>query len=548
MSLRINNSNITQMKINGSNISLAKINGSIIFQLNAAIITLTFTDKTIKALSDVTGSYDFYYANNNGILVEYDKIVSFDLKANITSSYTHLNSLNVAPYEATKIVACERGTTNIISSSSLPSQFLFDSSSYGSKLYSVGLLSDTHIDGDGTDDSYSMNDLKKALQHFNDDESVEFTIINGDVTYDNRANDYVEYKNIIDTYSPNTPIKVIAGNHDDYSILEEYSGCSLYYEYTHNNDIYLFMGMSNASSTNPFTDEELIWLETKLEEYKNQRVFLFFHVGVKPVGLVNDLDDGVLGTTGQSATFRELIANYNNVVYFSGHSHLSYTLQKYGADANIATKTENMCYRVHIPSCGRPRVNDDGTAIDETYNNLIGSEGAILDVYENGIVIKGKDFSIDKYLPIAMYNMLIEVNSEAIESSYTIADSWANYNNANPDGKLTRGSLNVWMYNIEGNSSVLNGISLDFSVNGSYILEGSFDFNSYAGASRYFSIYIFKNGALFKEFNQTFDTSGTKFTATISQEVTTGNYQIIIGSYGNFEFGASADVLTFTPS
>ena len=49
MSLKINNSNISKIKINGSNILLAKINGEIVFQLENATITLTFTDKNIKA-------------------------------------------------------------------------------------------------------------------------------------------------------------------------------------------------------------------------------------------------------------------------------------------------------------------------------------------------------------------------------------------------------------------------------------------------------------------------------------------------------------------
>lgn len=543
MGVKINNSNISQMKINGANIGLAKINGSIVFQLNNATITLTIEDKKISAISDKNGSFDFYYANNNGILEDYDKIVSFNLKANVKSTYTHLNTLNIAPYQANKIAVCKSGTKSIISSSSLPTQFLFDSASFGNKLYSVGLLSDTHIDGDGTDDSYSMDDLKKALQYFNNDENIDFTIINGDVTYDNRTNDYVEFQKIKNNYSGNTPLKVIAGNHDDYSILQNYSGCSLYYEYTHNNDIFLFVGMSNGSSSNPFSTEELTWLQNKLEEYKNQRVFLFFHIGIEPVGLINELDSGFLGTTGQSATFRQLMTNYKNVIYFSGHTHLSYALQKYGTDANIKTN-DDMCYRVHIPSCGRPRLNESGTSIDETYNNLIGSEGAVLDVYDNGIVIKGRDFAKDKFLPIAMYGMLTKIE-QAGGGTYTLASSWVNYNKGNPDGKLTQGNLDVWMYG-SGGGTTLNGIAIDFTINGTLTLNASIDFNSYAGAPRYFSVYIFKDGALFKEFSQKFDTNGTKFTATISQEVTTGSYQLVVGSYNNFEFGASNDVINFS--
>lgn len=399
MSLRINNSNISQIKINGSNIQLAKINGEIVFQFDSATIKLTFTDKTIKAISDTTGSYDFYYANANGILDNYNKIAKFNLTANVTSSYTHLNSFNIAPYKATKIAVCKSGTTKILSSSSLPSQFLFDSSTYGTKLYSVGLVSDTHIDGDGIDTADSINDLKKALLLFKN-EGVDFIAHCGDVTEDGREVDYTAYTNAV---ADNTiPIKTIAGNHDNYSTLESITGNSLYYEYIPDgtNDIYLFLGSYQASTTNPFSDEELTWLETKLEEHKNKRVFLFLHYYCDPVGDANNLDNDDLGTTGQAATFRELMATHkDNVIYFSGHSHLTYELQEKVSTANINSATDTLPKRVHIPSTGRPRILTNGNVT----NDYVGSECSIMDVYENCIVIRGKDFAKGKYLPIANY-------------------------------------------------------------------------------------------------------------------------------------------------
>ena len=159
-------------------------------------------------------------------------------------------------------------------------------------------------------------------------------------------------------------------------------------------------------------------------------------------------------------------------------------------------------------------------------------------------MIKGRDFAIDKFLPIAMYSMLTEIE-QAGGGTYTLASSWVKYNNGNSDGKLTQGNLDVWMYG-SGGGTTLKGIAIDFTVDGTLTLDASIDFNSYAGAPRYFSIYIFKDGALFKEFSQKFDTNGTKFTATISQEVTTGSYQLIVGSYNNFEFGASNDIINFS--
>lgn len=450
MSLRINNSNITQIKINGSNIQLAKINGEIVFQFDSANIKLTFTDKTIKAVSDKDGSYDFYYANDNGIIEGYENIVSFDLKANVASSYTYFNSFNIAPYKATKIAVCKSGTTKILSSSSLPSQFLFDSSTYGTKLYSVGLISDTHVDGDGTDTADSINDLKKALTLFKN-ENVSFIAHCGDVTEDNRDSDYTAYSNIV---ADNTiPIKTIAGNHDSYSTLQSITGNSLYYEYIpdETSDIYLFLGSYQASTTNPFSDEELTWLETKLEEHKNKRVFLFLHYYCDPVGDANNLDNDDLGTTGQALTFRNLMTTYkNNVSYFSGHSHLTYKMQELVSTANVSLATDTMPIRVHIPSNGRPRILSNGSIT----NNYVGCECAIMDVYSNYIVIKGYNLSSNKIMPIAMYKIPFEVTTPIEVNLLKLLQAnaeWVSYSGT--EASVTFNSNNTLTITADGSGS-----------------------------------------------------------------------------------------------
>lgn len=406
MSLKINNSNISQLKINDSNISLAKINGEIVFQFKGTIITLKFTDKNIKAISDKDGSYDFYYAKGNKIIEDYDKIFSFDLKANVTSSYTYLNSFNIAPYEATKIVVCKSGTTKVLSSSSLPSQFLFDSSKYGSKLYSFGALSDVHIDGDGTDEISASSDFARALKFYNTNASL--IGISGDICRESGYEELSLYKNLVDT-NTSIPIYVSRGNHDcRYSIsdFETYTGGSLYFERTYNNDKFIFLGMNAENyGDSCFTTEELNWLETKLESYKNQRVFLFFHVFIpNTCGNINNLYpyDSLNSSSNKITKFINLMTTYKNVIYFSGHSHLEFACQKFGANANIFSNG-SACHRVHIPSCGYPRKNDKGTSATDTYDYNEGSEGYLVDVYENCIVLRGRDFEKGKFLPIANY-------------------------------------------------------------------------------------------------------------------------------------------------
>lgn len=405
MSFKIND-NIKQIKINGSNIQLAKINGSIVFQLEDATITLTFTDKTIKAVSTKTGTYDIYYASDTEIIEDYDKIVSFSLTANVTSSYTYLNTFNIAPYEATKIVVCEGGTTKIIASSSLPSQFLFDSSTHGNKLYSFGALSDVHIDGDGTDEASASNDFARALNFFNSKASL--VGISGDICCKSGYSELSLFKDLVDN-NATIPVYASRGNHDcryDLSDFVTYTGGNLYFEQTYQNDKFIFLGMNAENyGDSCFTTEELNWLETKLESYKNQRVFLFFHVFMPDTcGNINNLYPYSSLDTSSTIIqrFISLMTTYKNVIYFSGHSHLEFNCQRFGEDANIFSDGTT-CHRVHIPSCAKPRKNDTGTSSSNTYDYNDGSEGYLVDVYENAIVLRGRDFEKGKYLPIANY-------------------------------------------------------------------------------------------------------------------------------------------------
>ena len=473
--LKINGSNIGQIKINGFNIKLAKINNQVVF--GDAKYTLTYSSYTYKFSGIDRGNYSIKYANGDTILEDYDSIAEI---TGTSGTYNSLINLNIAPKDATKVVLVK--DNEIKASINLPGDF---EKVIGTPLYSVGLISDTHIDGDGTDTADSINDLKKALTLFKN-KNVSFIAHCGDVTEDNRTSDYTAFSNAI---ADNTiPLKTIAGNHDSYSKLEEITGNSLYYEHVVGNDVYLFLGAYKTTNrVEPFSTEELSWLETKLSSYTNKRVFLFFHYYCSPVGNANNLDNDSLAKTGQALTFRNLMNTYkNNVIYFSGHSHLTYKLQELVSTANVSLATDEMPIRVHIPSTGRPRILSDGTIT----HNYVGSECAIMDVYSDYIVIKGYDLSLNKILPIAMYKIpiaggtgsegsggsgdsggisnpsdtaLTQQYSSSHEATPNIANpptgayNWKYAPRINPDGSFPNSTWNAfghWMttYKIEGAS------------------------------------------------------------------------------------------------
>lgn len=393
--MKINNSKISKIKFNGYFIKLVKINSNIVYQDE---ISMSLSNKTITITGD--GTYDIYYADNNGVIANYDKICRLS-----NSSYDHLNELNIAPNSATNIVACNAGTTNIVASIVLDDSI--KDNIIENKLYSVGILSDIHIDNDGTDEGLSQNDFQNALTFFKNS-NADFVGIAGDITNSyGDATDYSAYNSIVNNNS-DIPIKVCAGNHDVQTNYESYLGISKNYVYEHQGDIYIFLSLNDWNYNNPLTNEQITWLSNTLKQNKNNRVFLFFHFYIDPVGNVNSIYQKNLcisdteGTTGYE--FRQLMSEYkDNIIMFSGHSHLKLELQELGLDANIRGKNNNCCTLVHISSCARPR--------DKNRNDIYGgSQGCLMDVYESKVILKGIDFVKNKYLPIATYKIDFKVD------------------------------------------------------------------------------------------------------------------------------------------
>ena len=148
------------------------------------------------------------------------------------------------------------------------------------------------------------------------------------------------------------------------------------------------------------------------------------------------------------------------------------------------------------------------------------------------------------YLAVFIWRKVADTE-EAVKNNYIVADAWENYNSGGPDGNLNYNELEVWMYNYDSTPDVLDGISLDFEIEGNYNLIGNFNFYSYEGAPRNFGIYIYKDGELYKELPQQFDALGSAFDVSIEEELETGTYQMVIGAYNNFEFGIGKGDISF---
>lgn len=281
----------------------------------------------------------------------------------------------------------------------------------GNKLYSFGALADVHV----THSDLTMRKFQKALNYLNDTEKVKFTCIAGDMTSSGTVEQFESYRNAVASYSPNIPVYDCMGNHDcqdtavaPFLTLEStipYIGRGLYYSFTQENDIFIMFSMSgwySYTKTPIFTNEQLQWLYEILEANRNKRCFVFEHCprfdgSGKVASWANPTGDLLVGDAGEA--FKSLMSHYKNVIWFHGHSHMEFQYQEYDNKVNY----DNLfgCHSVHIPSLAEGReLNADGTGYVFTTEE---STGYVIDVYENHIVLRGRDFVNEKFLPIATY-------------------------------------------------------------------------------------------------------------------------------------------------
>ena len=299
-------------------------------------------------------------------------------------------------------------------------------------LYSFGVLSDIHLKDTnyGLDSSDSLSDYQKALTYYNDN-NVDFIAIAGDIVANNRPVDDSElvesqlewlgelnlFKQYNSTYFNGKEVHACTGNHDatpngHYGIdegmdkiiasygdgtktaeqvWEEVIGNPINYVIEKNGDVFIFFSMYYWYYVNFCRVEDITWLETQLELYSDRRVFLFFHLPLPGTFDLSQNGLGILepGQICRANEMQELIMSYNNVIWFSGHTHYDLSFEETYDNPNTYQTVDSMTM-IHCASCAYTRIPDG----EEYLNIMEGSQGYIVDVYEKKVVIKGIDFTI----------------------------------------------------------------------------------------------------------------------------------------------------------
>ncbi len=160
---------------------------------------------------------------------------------------------------------------------------------------------------------------------------------------------------------------------------------------------FIVLGSDTLSATGTVGKEQLEWLKSELMKTNGAPVFIFLHqplietVSGSLYSLDNEIQDWY-GIYDSAEEIREILKNYPNAFLFTGHTHWS--LESYqpvllgrGEDANF----------VNCASVGY-LWNDLDTATG-------GSEGFYVEVYEDYILLRGREFIKGNWCAAAQFKI-----------------------------------------------------------------------------------------------------------------------------------------------
>lgn len=277
--------------------------------------------------------------------------------------------------------------------------------------YEAAILSDVHIGAYGSDaDSACRCKWRRALNWTRG--WADFAIVCGDVTYSGGVSEFDDYAALRDQHRAG-PVHTITGNHDTKSgetarnamitalqRTETALGATVQgsagWLFRQGEDLLIGLHEYSEAEGGLFAPGALDWLQAVLEENRNRRCFLFFHVR-------DDADDTAGNASGQYTAgtdiwyeasaecrrFTAMLRHYRNVIWFHGHTHTTFAYQYIGGvwqdKANIDTHGEFR--NVHISSVGYPRAKagDSYTWLDRE------SQGYRMAVYDTYIRLAAVD-------------------------------------------------------------------------------------------------------------------------------------------------------------
>lgn len=359
-------------------------------------------------MSDILG-YEIYWGDDNGILTDYTSLGYVDADGKNVVSFEIKEEIMI-PFGANKIYVYAKNGDGIgeekatveIDSAALAEK--------GEKQFAFWVTSDLH--SGPTLDSPKNPNIRNA---FNDilevDSDAAAIIANGDNVESNTENCWKTYvKEIKNTIDDKIPMYFNVGNHElkvgeggtydeqienFYEYTNQVSALKInnvYYAYKIQGQYFIHLG-SQSQQRNGHADlqaDQLNWLKGALNraDKENTRAYVFLHQPLKNTVSATIVDQGY-GVV-QDEELREIIDSHPNVIFFTGHTHRQ--LSSYRS--------------AFLGGKDKPSYFNDGCVAEVSTDEnvtLTGSQGLYVEVYNDKIVIHGRDFMNKKWLSTAQF-------------------------------------------------------------------------------------------------------------------------------------------------
>ena len=400
------------------------------------------------SLSGTSGTYILYWADDTAALKGYAGIAQ--ITVNSGTKYFEMPANTAIPAGATKVIAVDSSKTATVANASavfeIPADKQFKG---GTKQYDFMSLSDIHIEYGSFyqfAEEHLANSLEVAAKR-----DVEFIATCGDNMNGNNGtntylNEWYTYLKILASSNYNNPIYEANGNHETYAddgktsdpydfglnLFKQATGLNAstgkvqdapYFEKTINGDHYIFMTMElitknqHPGISDCFSSAQLDWLENLLNKYKNDghKIFIYEHAPFKNYGAGDNkvtpyYTAAMVDTYPNVKRFKNLLEANKDVITFSGHTHIDF---KYGY--NFDNENGTTAYTVHIPSNASTTHPKAGGGGLDYIHDINSSQGYLVDVYEDYVILNGTDLAFNLICPSYVY-MVDYTGEELVEN------------------------------------------------------------------------------------------------------------------------------------
>lgn len=312
-------------------------------------------------------------------------------------------------------------------------------------LLSGNIVSDNHFSGGRNNFKIALNDMYQL----NPDADV--LVNNGDFVDGGSQKEYDDIKNVIDSMPHPENVFYGLGNHELYTVTRTWAANPLespevaiqryvdfvgedktYFEKVVNGYPFLFIGTDvfHASDAVEVSEEQLDWLQERLEYYSNKNlpIFVFAHQPFKNTvpATRNEELPNYGGSYIDQEEITSLLGEYPNVIVFSGHTH-----QHLDQD-DWALKTQYGFYAVNdggIVDTWKLVKDANGKTIE--VSNGSSPQGVYMEVFQDRVILKGRDYKNGKF--IREYVIPIEdmqkptytltINDQELEDGGTFEDA-----------------------------------------------------------------------------------------------------------------------------